>query len=258
MRKYLNIFKSNLFQILAYKWNVLGKFLVQLIPLISSIFIWLAIYQSGGGNVDYTKNEVVLYLILTTIIATIFSPLPIFRLSSLIRSGKLSIQLIRPISILKESFSSTLGRQLINIVTVLIILLIMTITKQIEVINLFIGLLIMHFAYIMYFLMTSCISLLGFWLIQMWPLRSIYNAIYLFFGGLVFPISFLGTSVSNVFKYNPFSLIGFSITETIMGKASESQIGLYLVAMFLWCLLFIIIYIIGWKKGLKKYEGMGA
>ncbi len=258
MKKYYMIFKNNLSMTLAYKWNVLASFLIQLIPLFTSIFIWNGVYDSGGGPALYSKDEMILYLILTVIISTIFTAGPAFRLAGMIRNGTLSSLLIKPISIRKENFFGSLGKNVLKIIIVLISLLICTVSRIIEVPNALIGLLLLGLSYIMYFNLLSCISLLGFWLIQMWPLRVIYNAVYMFFGGLVFPLSLLGKKLFTLIKYNPFSLVGYFITETFLARVGIVEIYFCLLANLIWILFFRLVYSLGWKHALKKYEGMGA
>jgi len=258
MKKYISIFKTDFISALAYKWDFLGSLFLRLITLLSIIFMWNGIYNSGGEFENYALSDIIVYLLFSTLIFSIFSSRIAFRLSYLIRTGELSIYLVRPISIIKESFAVSFSDKIINLIIFFGILIFTTILLSFNIINVILGVLMIFFSYIMYFYMLSCISLLGFWLIQMWPLRALYNAIYTLFGGLVIPLSFFGEKISNIFKYNPFSLIGFSISETIIGKSDHNQIILYFVATSIWIVLFLGIYLIGWKKGLRRYEGMGA
>jgi len=192
MRKYLFIIKNQFMISLSYKANFLIGFLSNVLQLFVSLFIWDSIFLNSKISIDYTKSQMFMYIIVSFIIRLIFSSDYIFRLSGLIHNGKLSQQLIKPISLLYEGFSYFIGKKLIVIILFVVsfgFLILLGLIHEIPNLLLFVIFIITNF--MMFFYMLSFLSVLGFWLIQMWPLRPVYNAMFAVLGGTLFPLDLL-------------------------------------------------------------------
>jgi len=112
--------------------------------------------------------------------------------------------------------------------------------------------------FIMFFYMLSFISVLGFWLVQMWPIRPIFNAMFAVLGGTLFPLDLLPENIFRWLQYNPFSLLNYGSTKALQNLLFDSQLLFYVTASIIWMIIFRVLYQILWTSGLKKYEGMGA
>ncbi|WP_020153811.1 ABC transporter permease [Caldibacillus debilis] len=258
MSKYLYVFRNEILLNLTYKGNIISSFIVQIIQMITTVFVWRALYSGENDIGNYNISEMTTYLILTSLLSVIFSPNSAFRLSNLISSGKLSILLIRPYSYFFESFSVFLGQKVVQIcvVFIMIICFFMLGLFQFSFPNI-VSILLVLTNFILLFIFLSVMGELSFWLIEMWPLRPIYNGLLSLFGGVMFPLDLLPESILNIIQFTPFSLFGYVNTKAIMGELSTDAMFNFLIASMLWIIFFQIIYIILWKKGLKKYEGVG-
>lgn len=258
MNKYIYVFRNELLLNLTYKGNIISSFIVQIIQMITTLFVWRAIYSQGTTIGDYNIEEMTAYLVLTSLLSVIFAPSSGFRLSSLVKTGKLSIYLTRPYSIFWENLSVFLGQKVVQAFVLIAIGLVFILfnTFQVTLPNIESVLLIM----INFFLLFTFLSVIGelsFWLIEMWPLRPIYNGFLALFGGVMFPLDLLPAGFSNLIQYTPFSLFGYVNSKAMLGDLTDDLITKYLIASICWTVIFLLIYIILWKKGMKKYEGMG-
>ena len=82
--------------------------------------------------------------------------------------------------------------------------------------------------------------------------------VYSLFSGVFFPLDLLPERIYNIFKYNPFSLIGFISVRTIQGMYSHREMAVYILVTALWMVILRIGYEKAFRKGLKRYEGVGA
>lgn len=263
MKKYVVIFLNQLNIQLSYKFNLITGIISNLISIFLSFFMWKAIYTANGGQVigGYTENEMLVYIIVVNLLSILFSFEHVVRLGGLIRTGKLSTLLLRPISLLKESFAVFMGQKCIYLVIFAVIYLFSfgSVTTAGDHSLYFIALILFTVLIIvMFFLLISMISTLGFWLIQMWPIRPVLNALYLILGGLYFPLNLFPNSIYKVVQYNPFSLVGYQYSNALQGKLDMNRLWLSCMICLGWAVLFLIIYNLSLAKGLKKYEGMGS
>lgn len=265
MKKYLVIFLNQLNIQLSYKFNLITGIISNLISIFLSFFMWRAIYAANDGQVigGYTEKQMLVYIVVVNLLSILFSFEHVVRLGGLIRSGKLTTLLLRPISLLKESFAVFMGQKFIYLAIFIVIYMFSLGSISIEGYNYdflyFMALIIFALlAMVMFFLMISAISTLGFWLIQMWPTRPVLNALYLILGGLYFPLNLLPNSIYVWVQYNPFSLVGYQFSNALQGKLEMNTLLLSCVICLGWALLFFLIYQFNLVKGLKKYEGMGS
>ena len=99
--KYLNIFKASLIERLAYRADfLLGTFL-RLLPLLTTILLWKAVYHSKDEISGYSFRQVVAYLLLVHV-SRMFSSMPGLAsgVARDIRDGNLKRYLIQPLDLM--------------------------------------------------------------------------------------------------------------------------------------------------------------
>ena len=62
----------------------------------------------------------------------------------------------------------------------------------------------------------------------------------------------------NIVKYHPFALIGVVSVRTIQGMYSHREMAVYILVTVLWMVILRIGYEKAFRRGLKRYEGVGA
>lgn len=159
--------------------------------------------------------------------------------------------LAKPVSLYWYLYLTYIGSQLPLIIFYLVLGLYFNL--NIGFINLILYLIFCSF---MFFNLALVFGSLGFWLINMWPLKSGLFAIYLLFGGLYFPLSMLGKNIYSWLQYNPFSLVTDVPAKLIASNINQTNI--YYLAVTVWLIIFYCIYKKTFKLGLKKYEGVGV
>ena len=259
MKKYLIILLNQIKIQMSYKFNFLTGLVSQIISLSISVFTWNAIYLSSEMSLigTYSRSQMILYIILTHLISMMFSTDFVIRLGGLVKSGKLTTMLLRPHNILGESLSVFTGQRFIYIILYgFFILFIGVLGFSPTYIMLVITFTIVN--YLMYFMLISAISTLGFWLIQMWPIRPLLNSLFLLTGGLYFPLDLLPYPLYTILEKTPFGLVAFNHSKALQGILNVEELFKYIIISLFWLVLFLLFYSFLFSKGLKKYEGMGA
>lgn len=182
MRKYIYIFIANFQMTLAYKLNLITSIISNVVTVVISFFLWKAVYlgsemQSIGG---YTETQMLKYIIFVNLLTLVFSFDSVVRLGNLVRSGKLTTVILRPISMLGEFLASFLGQKTLYILFLLCFFLFSFITQTDQLLS-FVYIVI---SFMIFFLLMASLANIGFWLIQMWPLRPVISGVYMLMGGL--------------------------------------------------------------------------
>jgi len=176
-----------------------------------------------------------------------------------IQEGTLTTLLLRPVSILNQSLATFIGKKFFMIIIYVTGILTYGFLGYFKDKLYFVEVLVfMILCFMMFFYLLSFLSTVGFWLIEVWPIQVIMIGIYSLFSGAFFPLDLLPERIYNIFKYNPFSLIGFISVRTIQGMYSHREMAVYILVTVLWMVILRIGYEKAFRKGLKRYEGVGA
>ncbi|MCF1783299.1 ABC-2 family transporter protein [Lactobacillus mulieris] len=247
IRKYGPICYLGLKQSIVYRANYVIKLVTRLMNLVVAILMWK--WLLANNSVEFTS--ITKYLVLTNVLSILFTFNSSFELAELIRSGKISIYLTKPISIYWYLLAHNLGMLIPNLIFYLGISLIL----KIELITLLHLLLYLIISYFMFFNLSMLLGCLSFWIVTLWPLRVSLNALMMLLGGLYFPLRMLGKNTYIWLQFNPFSLVTDVPAKLVI--SSDSNFTIYLIASIVWLISFGFLFKLAFQSGLKKFDGVG-
>lgn len=254
--KYLRISKNRILINFQYRFNSLVTLLAYIFSFVAIYFVWVNIYSSKDMVGTYTKFDMMVYIFIVNMLHYLYNFTNLTRLGGMVHSGSLTNILIRPMNIKLEAFFYYLGENFFKFCMLLVGILAFGVVIK----NNFIILTIILFllSIIMYFNLEQCLSCLGFWMLETWPLIGLINGIYYILSGSTFPLDILPEKIYNIIKFNPFSIVAYALTKSIQNDLSLQEYKEYIIATIIWIIIFEIGYKWILKMGLKKYEGMGA
>lgn len=242
-RVYKVIFFTKLKSKFIYKIDYITSLLSPFFKVYIYYLIWSRVVE--GGNTEYTKSGILIYLIMGGILGLIFTSAPMVVIAGQIRSGKLPYIILRPMSILGKLFIEYIAS---SVVFFLILIGWLFINSNIS------GIFYIIMSFYLYYLILISIGNLAFKIIVIWPFRGILNALILLFGGTVYPLDLLPERFYNILQYNPLAVVFYRNIKVLGGE--KPTIILFFI-LSCWILIFFFISKISLKKGLKKYEGLG-
>ncbi|MCD5534112.1 ABC-2 family transporter protein [Lactobacillus delbrueckii] len=248
MKRYLPVYYLGLKNSLIYRANMIMKLVLQLASLLVTVLMWKFILAESGNFQQMAR-----YLLATNLISLIFTTGPVFQFADMVESGNLSLYLTRPLSLYWYLFNYNLGLQTPLLLLYLILLLFLVKSAG----PVFLLLIYLFLSSLMFFSLMMVLAMLSFWLLNMWPLRSGINAVYLLLGGLYFPLNLLGP-VYQYLKYNPFSLVTDFPARLLTGATSQRDLFANCLAVCCWLLFSVLLGKALFKKGIKTFEGAGA
>lgn len=255
--KYLYIFLTSLKAKMVYRTDLVLEYVLTALQVCCSILVWRALYQQKSLMVaNYSLQHLGIYLFLANFLALSFNVAPAFRLALQIKSGQLSTILERPISLYGEHLAHFLGNKFLGLILDICLVLYLGLVTDCTFLHMVFLLVYLSVAWLMFFSLMMILGMLAFWLIELWPLRSFVTAFYLVFGGRYFPLEQLPSQIFKIVVYNPFSLVTDIPARFLTIGMSNLELFKYLMATTIWLVIFLYLYKIVLKKGLRRYEGI--
>lgn len=265
MNKYIKYIELGFSDALYYRTSSILTFLSTFFVDYVKVSVWYGaityvVYRLNQSMV----NDTLLYMILVGAFSSIYRTQPAVTLSDAYLNGTLIHRRVYPISILISNFFESLGRVfarlIINVIPTLVILawvfrpnwnyIVLSRTPMVLV-NILVSL---YFNYILFALIdVSC-----FWLKNTQPLQNIKEIVFKFLSGSLFPLWFLNRTFQEVNRYLPFSKQLYNPIAFLMGHSLREEFLFELGILCVYAIVFSIIVLLLWKKGLKRVESFGG
>lgn len=259
MNKYLALTKMTFQEDLFYRANFFFYFLRQLIWFLIEILLWRIAFQAQASLAGYNYQQIFQYFLIIYLVRVVAVTGVDFALADLIRTGKLSKYLLRPISFFWAIFFHQLGRKLYRLLYLSSFIFILILFGQIEInwLRIFLFSLILINAIFLSFLYRFLLGNLAFWVINissvLWFFRQTAN----FLAGGWLPLSFFPQSIELLMRSLPFYLtLGFP-AEFFQGRLAFDLVLLRIGQQFFWIFLLFFLVAFLWRQGIRRYEAVG-
>lgn len=253
-------------KILAYRSDFWITFLGQtLIQLLVARSLWQMIFATNETQEmqGYTLESMGLYYLIAPIGSRILWGENIGFLSREIYDGTFTRYLLYPLSFFQYKTVTYLSYSLFYSIQLFIIYLAYrlflseTPATFSELQHLSVGIGLFLLGSLTFLLMSFAVEMISLWADNIWTLMIMLRFFTSFFGGGFLPLEFLPSWALTVLNWTPFPyLISFPI-KTIMGKTSAQEVIAASALLTGWILIFTILVHFIWRKGEKKYSGVG-
>ena len=263
MKKFLTIAKAYWQRSLTYRFTVLAYRVGEIGEALVLILMWTAIFKDQKLISGLTLQEMVTYILVGNFFGTFVRNFLSVAIGRDIKDGRLSMFLIKPIGYFRYILSQEIGR--IALVTVMssfsylivIIFFIKTFTLNFNLPYILVIIAMVILAFITELLISYLIGLIAFWTDEIDGIYSTVDRIKKFFSGGYFPINLLPLIFIKISFALPFAY-SFFVPAQLYLKKLDISVGLKgLLVQAIWILLLYGIIQLVWKRGLKKYEGLG-
>lgn len=263
IRKYLTFTKLNCLSNLEFRGALLVWFLVELLSLVSSVFIWLAIFRTNQSVGGYDQQAMILYYLLVPIIGMISSIHISEDLPNKIKLGEISSQLLKPYHLASGFFAMNIGTRITQLLiktpffTIIFLGLIYFTDIQLSALHIFLGLIIAFFGLIIHFLIDFSVCAVAFWSDDVWYLSHLKSILLMVFGGLTFPLDLLPAQLASVFNVLPFKYIYYVPVKVATGLIGLTEMTTELGLFSFWLVALTVLTHFLWKMGIKRYGAYG-
>ena len=265
MFKYFQVFKTTWQNSLVYRFNFLMWRARSFLLLLTTYFLWLAVFRSSHQNVvfNYQTNQIVTYLMLVALLNAVVMASRTVDLSWMINSGDLSNLILKPLSVIRFFFSEDLADKLLNTIFLVVEIAFFSLLFrpylfwQNQPIRLFSFMLAVVLAIVLYFLINFLLGTLGFWTNQVWAARFLYMTVADVLAGSLFPLDIMPKTIFQLFRILPFNWLVFFPNQIYLGRVNQMEVITGFLMQLGWIAVFAFLVNKVWVKGMQKYTAEG-
>ncbi len=253
-------------KLLAYRFRYFTGIITYLLFVSVHYFIWKAVYQDGDSTLvinGFTFSEMVTYITIGWIARSLYFSDIDEEIAQLVRTGQVSIYLLRPVHfhgiMLSEAFGGLLFRlSLFTLPISFVLLLLYPVALPYSFTH---GVFFIIATAISFFVFAEINFLLGLVCFASKSIEGIMRAKYFFiqlFSGLLLPIAFFPDWIRGYIELLPFKLIAATPLEIYLGKRNGYELYWTLAEMTAWGIGLFLLSEILWKYAFKRLSIQGG
>lgn len=263
MKKFFTIIKAFWQRSLTYRFTILAYRIGEVGETLALILMWSAIYNSQKIIGGLTLAEMITYILIGNFFNAIIRNFLSDIVARDIKEGRLSMFLVKPMRYFDYILIREIGRvSFVSMMSIFSVALVIVFFANIFIWNFDIAYfsviaMMIILAFINELLIAYLIGLIAFWTDEVDGIYSTIGKIQKFFSGGYFPINLLPLIFVQVSFVLPFAY-SFFVPAQLYLKKLDLSVGLKgLLIQIIWIIALYGIIGIVWKRGLKKYEGVG-
>ncbi len=264
--KYWKVFDLGLQNTFVYRWNFLLRSIFGIVPLIGTVFVWQAIFQSKGAAINgYEYSSMIFYFMLTVFLNNLITPTEDeWQIAAEIRDGKISAYLTKPLNYLAYRISLYLGYRLLYISVVLLPIVILAWIFREHLRLPEHGITWLAFAAsttmaaLLQFLIAYSLAMIAFWVLEVSTIIFLLFSFEYFLSGNVFPLDIMPAWMQGFIRWSPFTYELFFPAQVYMERVQGAALAQGLAIQTGWMLLSWVCARVLWSLGVRKYQAVGG
>ncbi len=258
LRAYRGLFRAAF----TYRAQVVLWLVSFVFPLVM-LAVWLAVVDQAGPVGGYGRGDFISYYLIGAVLYRLTSTFFAYQWDRDIRTGDLSVKLLKPVDPIHDYLSQQLGWKALDL---LILVPLATVAALVVpgvhyalsparvlafVFSVVLGLAVNV-------LVGSAFGMISFWTTQSRNLFTLWFGVGQFLSGFIAPLTLFPSAMQRVAAVLPFrSTVGLPI-EILMGRIGWPAAGRGLLVGVGWAVGALVLYRILWRFGLRRYEAVGA
>lgn len=226
------------------------------------LVVWSTIARAQGGSVGgYTPGAFAAYYIVWTLVRNmniVFTP---YGWEQRIRSGNLTIDLMRPIHVLHVDIAYFAGWKLVMITFWIPIaaVLVLVFRPELHPTLLQVGVFLIAIwgAYLVRTMFIEFLGLITFWTTRVGAIYELYFALELLLSGRLVPMSLMPAWAQQLAWYLPFQWTFSFPIEALTGSHTPVQLVSGLGMQALWIGLGSLLFGLMWRVSIRRYSAVG-
>jgi len=277
MRAHWIILRTCISERLAYRGDFAFGTLVRFLPIVTSIFLWSAIYKNDSQKEmnGYRLPDMVAYFLLV-MVGRAFSSMPGLAagIARDVRDGTIKKFLTQPIDMLAYLFWARVAHKLVYyFVATAPFALVFYLCRgyfahapDLPTVCAFMASLVI--AFLIGFLMETLIGLISFWFLEVSSLIFIFMMINYFLSGHMVPLDWLATMFGDqpgleekartIMMLTPFPYLAYFPAAVMLGKHSGHDLVQFLGVGTAWVLVLWGANRIVFTRGVRRYSAFGG
>ena len=259
IRKYTSLLRAGIMESLHFRMSALVLFFGNLVYIAIIFYLWKAIYASSPTDVvnGMTFTDTLIYVVLASSLFSFMEMYFVWEIGRSIQSGKIVLELIKPMGYRHYLFWSYSGSLVSNFFSVFLptFIVIEIVTKGAVVIGL--NLVFFVLAVIMGVVINYNIDLfvgtICLYTESIWGINIMKQVIVLLFSVATIPLAFFPDTLRQVAYFLPFqSIYNAPLTILLDGSARPENVLPVLGLQLFWCEFMVLLSKLFWKVSLRQ------
>ncbi len=265
LKKYLSFTRIGMMESLQFRLATVVIVIGNLLYLTIVFFLWKAIYASSGTDVvnGMTFSDTLIYLVLATALFNFMEMYTVWEMGRSIQSGKIVLDLLKPMDYRKLLFWSYSGSFVMNFFT--------TFLPTFIIVGIVTGGAIPLKLNLLYFVVSVVLAIMINYSIDfivgticlftesIWGINIMKQVIVLLLSGATIPIAFFPEPMKTIVLYMPFqSIYNAPLTLLLDGSPDMEDVLMILGTQLFWCVTMTVISKLFWKASLRQITVNGG
>jgi ABC-2 type transport system permease protein len=252
---------------LVYRGDFALGTLMRFLPIVTQIFLWMAVFQARGNEplAGFNYRDFVAYYLLT-MVARAFSSMPGLAsgIAAQIRSGEIKKFLIQPVDLLGFLLLGRVAHKLAYYTVATIpFAIVFYLCRGFfpgwpSVTALSAGILSLVLAFLLGYYLEASLGLVGFWWLEVSSLLFVYMLFSFFLSGHMFPLDMLPQPWKTLVALTPLQFLAYFPAAVLLGKIQGWELVQGLLAEAGWVVFFAILSRVLWHYGARHYSAYGG
>lgn len=258
LRKYLTLTRAGMIETLQFRISTAVAFGGNLAYLVLVYFLWKAIYASAGTDTvnGMTFTDTLIYLVLATALFNFMERFVVWQMSRDILSGKIILDLIKPIKYRSYRFWCDSGNLVMSfLMTFLPTFLVVSFLTRGAIplgVNLLYFIVSVVLAIIINFNIDFLVGTICLYTESCWGINIMKQVTVLLLSGATIPLPFFPEPLKTVVYHLPFqSIYNTPLTLMINGGLSGSEVLTMLGTQLFWVAVMMTLSGLLWRKSLR-------
>ncbi len=113
-------------------------------------------------------------------------------------------------------------------------------------------------AFVVGFFFEASMGMAGFWFLEVTSLLYIVMTLNFFVSGHMFPLGLLPEPWSTILRWLPFQYMAYFPAVVFLGKVRGGDLAFGLALQLAWCVFFVVLSRVLYRRGLKRYSAFGG
>lgn len=233
-------------------------------PSVAMAMWGVAVKGSPGGEAigGYTPSDFAAYFWLTMVVGHATTAWDIYEMSWLVRSGRMSARLLRPLLPIWHSVADNLAYKVLTLTILVPLWLLVIVVAQPSFqtgrFELLVGIPVLVLAAVLHYLWGYNLALLAFWFTRMDAIGQFWFGAGLFLGGRLAPLTIMPDPVQRIASALPFKWVIWFPAEALAGWLKPGAVYSGMVNQLIWIVLGLVVFHVMWRLSIRRYSAVGA
>jgi ABC-2 type transport system permease protein len=249
----------------VYRSHVLASLFIGPVYFLVQMFIWTSIYSTRETVGGLRLEEMIAYYGVAALLSYAIYDSADWNLQMLVRTGKFTTFLLRPVSHRYFAFSQKVGHRALGFILEIVpvwcifafVFGIMLVPAQWLWSLVSIGL-----GFTLVLLVHYCIGIAAFWFTNTGGLRMVFHLLQNLCAGAIVPLTLFPEWLQQALLMLPFPYMLYVPIRVFIGSYELAGVSLSIPSLVLWqsamVLFMLLVSEVLWRLGIRRFTGVGA